>query len=199
VVSEHDRLRVRGHGATSSAVCLIGIVAAAGLRAGVGAPDTAASMPAGVVFAAALLAVAVAAGWRPARPRIAAVALGAVGGGALILTWLGSHGSIGVHIAPINAGLALWTPVVALIAVAEEVALRGALFDALRSWCGDGGALFATTLLFALMHVPLYGIGSLPLDLAAGLLLGGLRMVSGGVLAPAIAHVIADLAGGWLL
>jgi membrane protease YdiL (CAAX protease family) len=190
---------VRREGATRSAVCLIGIVAAAALRAAVGARDTAASMPAGVVFAVALLAVAVAAGWRPARPGVAAVGLGAVGGGALIGAWLVSHGSPGVHVAPINAGLAVWTPVVALVAVAEEVALRGALFDAVRSWCGDGGALVATTLLFALMHVPLYGIGSLPLDLAAGLLIGGLRIASGGVLAPAVAHVIADLAGGWLL
>ena len=77
--------------------------------------------------------------------------------------------------------------------------MRGALFDALRSWRGDGGALVATTTLFAALHVPLYGIGSLPLNLAAGLLLGGLRIVSRGVLAPAVAHVIADLAGGWLL
>jgi membrane protease YdiL (CAAX protease family) len=182
-----------------SALCLVGIVAAVALRTAVGAPNTAASMPAGVVFAVALLAVAVAAGWRPARPRTAAVALGAAGGGALIAAWVVAHGDPGIQVAPINAGLALWTPVVAMVAVSEEVALRGALFDTLRSRWGDGGALVATTLLFALMHVPLYGLGSLPLDLAAGMLLGGLRIVSGGVLAPAVAHVIADLAGGWLL
>lgn len=199
MASQLDRIGAGGRAATRSAVCLIGIVAAAALRAAVGAPDTAASMPAGVVFAVALLALAVAAGWRPARPRIAAVGLGAAGGGALMAAWLLSVGAPGIHVAPVNAGLALWTPVVALVAVAEEVALRGALFDAVRSWRGDGVALLATTLLFALMHVPLYGIGSLPLDLAAGLLLGGLRIVSGGVLAPAVAHVIADLAGGWLL
>jgi membrane protease YdiL (CAAX protease family) len=165
----------------------------------VGAPDTAASMPAALVFAVALLAVAVAAGWRPARPRIAPFALGVIGGGALITAWVLSHGGSGIQIAPINAGLALWTPVVIVVAAGEEVALRGALFDTVRAWSGDGGALVATTLLFAAMHVPLYGIGSLPLDLAAGMLLGGLRIVSGGVLAPAVAHVIADLAGGWLL
>jgi len=79
------------------------------------------------------------------------------------------------------------------------IPIRGALFDTVRAWSGDGGALVATTLLFAAMHVPLYGIGSLPLDLAAGMLLGGLRIVSGGVVAPAMAHVIADLAGGWLV
>ena len=69
----------------------------------------------------------------------------------------------------------------------------------MRAWGGDWWALAVTTVLFAAMHVPLYGFGSLPLDLAVGLLLGGLRIVSGGVLAPAIAHVVADLAGGWLL
>jgi len=190
---------VRRRGATRSVLCITGILAAAALRGAAGAPDAAASMSAGAAFGVTLLAVAVAAGWRPARPRLAAVALGCAGGGALIGAWLLARGSPSVEIAPINAGLALWTPVVAVVAVAEEIAIRGALFDALRSWCGDGGALVATTLLFAGLHVPLYGVGSLPLDLAAGMLLGGLRIVSGGVLAPALAHLIADLAGGWLL
>ena len=117
----------------------------------------------------------------------------------LVGAWLLAHGPPGVQVAPINAGLALWTPIVALVAVAEEIVLRGALFDVLRSGFGDGAALVVTTVLFAVMHVPLYGIGSLPLDLAVGLMLGGLRIVSGGVLAPALAHVVADLAGGWLL
>jgi hypothetical protein len=156
-------------------------------------------MPAGIVFAVALLVVAVGAGWRPGRPMFAAAGLGALGGGALVGMWLLSHGTPGLHVAPLDSALALWTPAVALIAVAEEIALRGALFNAVRSWSGDGGALLVTTLLFAAMHVPLYGIGSLPLDLVVGLLLGGLRIVSGGVLAPAVAHVFADLAGGWLL
>ena len=199
MVSERDRVMIRGRGGTRSALCLAAIAAAAALRSAIGAPDTAASMPAGVVFAVALLAVAVAAGWRPARPGSAAIALGVAGGGTLVAAWVVAHGGLGIQVAPVNASLALWTPVVTLVAVSEEVALRGALFDTVRSWCGDGGALIATTLLFAAMHVPLYGIGSLPLDLAAGMLLGGLRIVSGGVLAPAVAHVIADLAGGWLL
>jgi membrane protease YdiL (CAAX protease family) len=180
-------------------LCLTGIVAATALRWAVGAPDTAASMPAGVVFAFALLTVAIAAGWRPRRPVIAAAVLGVAGGGALVGAWLISHNVPAIQIAPINAAIALWTPIVALVAVAEEVVLRGALFSAVRSSYGDAAALVVTTLLFALMHAPLYGIGSLPLDLAVGLLLGGLRIVSGGVFAPAVAHVIADLAGGWLL
>ena len=198
-VADRTRPAARGRGAKRAALCVTGVVAAASLRAAVGAPDTAASMPAGVVFALAMLVVAIAAGWRPGRPRVAAAVLGVVGGGVLAGSWLISHGSPGVQFAAINAGLTLWTPIVALVADAEEIVLHGALFDAVRSGFGDGAALLVTSVLFAVMHVPLLGIGSLPLDLAVGLLLGGLRVVSGGVLAPAVAHVIADLAGGWLL
>jgi hypothetical protein len=55
-----------------------------------------------------------------------------------------------------------------------------------------------TTAAFGLMHVPLYGWSVLPLDLAAGLWLGGLRVASGGATAPAVAHTIADLVAQWL-
>jgi membrane protease YdiL (CAAX protease family) len=178
---------------------IAGAGAALGLRAALGGGDAAASMPAGTVFALALLAVAAGAGWRAGRPTLRGAALGVAGGAVLVVAWLTAHPGFGIDVASPNAAIALWTPVVALVAVAEEMVLRGALFDAVREWRGDGAALVATTLLFALIHVPLYGVGALPLDLAVGLLLGGLRVVSRGVLAPAVAHVIADLAGGWLL
>lgn len=156
-------------------------------------------MSAGVVFALALLALAAGAGWRPRRMTLAATAVGLAGGAVLVAAWLTARTGGAVGLAPVNTAIAVWTPAVALIAVAEEVVLRGVLFSAVRAWGGDGWALVATTVLFAAMHVPLYGVGALPLDLAVGLLLGGLRIVTGGVAAPAIAHVIADLAGGWLL
>jgi len=156
-------------------------------------------MPAGLVFAFALLALAAGAGWRPGRASLRAAGLGACGGSGLVAVWLTAHPGMAVDLAPLNSAIALWTPVVAIVAVVEEVALRGVLFDAVRGLGGERWALVATTALFGLMHVPLYGIGALPLDLAVGLMLGGLRIVSGGVLAPAVAHVIADLAGGWLL
>jgi membrane protease YdiL (CAAX protease family) len=156
-------------------------------------------MPAGVVFALALLALAVGAGWRFGRPSFAALGIGIAGGAVLVAAWLTARTGVTVDLASVNGSIAVWTPVVALIAVAEEIVLRGVLFNAVRAWGGDWWALAGTTVLFAAMHVPLYGIGALPLDLAVGLLLGGLRIASGGVLAPAIAHVLADLAGGWLL
>jgi membrane protease YdiL (CAAX protease family) len=180
-------------------VLVAGIVIATALRVALGGPDTAASMPAGVVFAAALLALAVGAGWRLGRASLAAAGIGVFGGIVLVLAWLSSRSGVAIDLASVNAAIAVWTPVVALIAVAEEVVLRGVLFSALRAWGGDGWALAATTVLFAAMHVPLYGFGALPLDLAVGLLLGGLRIATGGVLAPSVAHVVADLAGGWLL
>ena len=185
--------------ATRAGLCAGGIALAVAVRVAIGGTQPAASMPAALVFAIALGALAAATGWRPARPRRSAIALGGAGGAALVAAWLTARGVAGVQLAPANTVMALWTPLVALVAVAEEVALRGAMFGAVRAAGGDGWALVATTLLFALIHLPLYGISALPLDLAAGLLLGGLRVVSGGVLAPAVAHVIADLAGGWLL
>jgi membrane protease YdiL (CAAX protease family) len=87
---------------------------------------------------------------------------------------------------------------VSAVAVAEEVLLRGALWEvAARRW-GLPAALAVTTGAFGLLHVPLYGWDALPLDLAVGLLLGGLRLAAGGWGAPAVAHTLADLAGWWL-
>jgi membrane protease YdiL (CAAX protease family) len=185
--------------ALRAALLTAGIGAAVALRVVLGGSEGAGSMPAGLAFALVLLALAVGAGWRPGRPSLPAAALGGGGGVVLVAAWLSAPPGTAVDLAPLNAAIALWTPIVAIIAVAEEVALRGVLFDAVRERGGDGLALLATSALFALMHLPLYGIGALPLDLAVGLMLGGLRIVSGGVLAPAVAHVIADLAGGWLL
>ena len=69
-VADRDRFAIRGREAKRATLCVSGIVVAASLRAAVGAPDTAASMPAGVVFALAILLVAIATGWRPGRPRL---------------------------------------------------------------------------------------------------------------------------------
>jgi len=182
-----------------AAACLAAIALAVALRQATGGGDPAASLPAALVFAGALLAVALATGWRVTGPGRTSTALGVAGGAVLVGAWLGVRGIAGIHLAPASSAMALWTPIVVAVAVAEEVALRGALFEAVRAVGGDGPALLTTTLVFALIHLPLYGTGALPLDLAAGLLLGGLRIVSGGVLAPAVAHVIADIAGGWLL
>jgi membrane protease YdiL (CAAX protease family) len=92
----------------------------------------------------------------------------------------------------------LWAVIVTGVALGEELLLRGAVFAAIDEAVGVKTALVVTTVVFALAHVPLYGMHALPLDLAVGLWLGGLRVASGGVAAPATAHVVADLAGWWL-
>ncbi len=91
-----------------------------------------------------------------------------------------------------------WALGVTAVAVAEERLLRGALWEALALARGEGSALTVTTLAFAALHVPFYGWQAVPLDLAVGLLLGGLRQASGSWRAAGVAHALADLAGWWL-
>ena len=91
-----------------------------------------------------------------------------------------------------------WALVTIGVAVAEEGVLRGLLFERVRRAGGTLAALLVTTVVFALLHVPLYGWHVVPLDLAVGLALGGLRVATRGIAAPALAHAIADLATWWL-
>jgi membrane protease YdiL (CAAX protease family) len=87
---------------------------------------------------------------------------------------------------------------VTVVAGAEELFLRGSLYDAVTTWRGEGWAIAVGALGFALLHVPMYGWHVLPLDLAVGLVLGGLRQHSGTPVAPAITHIGADFVG-WFL
>jgi membrane protease YdiL (CAAX protease family) len=96
------------------------------------------------------------------------------------------------------AAFPAWAVVVTAVAISEEAFLRGALWRAVSDVRGPAAALAVTSVAFAVLHVPFYGPSVLPLDLAVGFLLGGLRLVSGGVAAAATAHVLADLAGWWL-
>ena len=54
-------------------------------------------------------------------------------------------------------------------------------------------ALGGSALLFAAVHVTVYGLWVLPLDLAAGLLLGWQRQVTGSWAVPAVTHALANL------
>jgi membrane protease YdiL (CAAX protease family) len=91
-----------------------------------------------------------------------------------------------------------WALVVAVVAAAEEVFLRGTLYDAVSKLAGSRWAIGAAALAFGLLHVPMYGWQALPLDVAVGVVLGMLRASTGTVIAPVIAHIIADYAG-WFL
>jgi membrane protease YdiL (CAAX protease family) len=91
-----------------------------------------------------------------------------------------------------------WALVVSIVAFAEELFLRGTLFGVLLRWKGEVVAVVVTSLLFALLHVPLYGWHVVPLDVAVGVWFSVLRLVSGSYLTSAFAHITADLLGWWL-
>ena len=91
-----------------------------------------------------------------------------------------------------------WAIVTLVVASMEEAVLRGALIDRLERVAGIAPAILLTTFAFALMHVPLYGWNVVPLDLAVGLVLAGLRISTRGLAAPIAAHAVADLATWWL-
>jgi CAAX amino terminal protease family. len=131
-----------------------------------------------------------------------ALAVGVAFGLALVAVAVAGSGLAGGAFVPgvgrPAAPFVPWAAITILVASAEEALLRGRLFDAVRRAGGVVPALAITTVAFALIHVPLYGWHVVPLDLAVGLGLGGLRLATGGVTAPAAAHAIADLATWWL-
>jgi len=181
---------------TRVGLLLAAFAVAVGLRVALGQPDVAPDVPAALAFAAALLVVSAAAGTRvPVNPR--AVLIG-VAGLALICAPVGLQHLLTA--APVHGttGFAGWAAAVTVVATAEEVFLRGALYDATVPVWGSTAAVVLGAVCFALLHVPLYGWHVLPLDLAVGLVLGGLRQGAGTPAAPAIAHVGADLVG-WFL
>ncbi len=150
----------------------------------------------GAAFGAGLLVVAIGAGWRPGNIRWRAIPAGLLGGGVLVLLAFVTRPvpQLWVPAAP----LLPWAATTILVATAEEAILRGVLLDRLTRRNGALVALLSTTVVFALIHVPVYGSQVLPLDLGVGLLFGGLRLATGGVAAPTIAHALADLATWWL-
>ncbi len=79
-----------------------------------------------------------------------------------------------------------------LAAVAEEAWFRRLCFGLLAP-AGMPFAIAGSSVLFAAVHVSIYGFWVLPLDVAAGLLFAWQRSVTGSWRAPAITHVIANL------
>jgi len=174
---------------------LLAFAAAVAIRISVAAPSGARSIAAGLVFAGALAGLAVVARVGLAVNR-RAVVVGIVAAAALTLPVLLTHG-LGGHLD--HAGYATWAPATVAVATAEEAFLRGALYDAVARVRGVDAAVLVGAVAFAALHVPLYGWRAVPLDLAVGLALGTLRLITGTWTTPAIAHAGADLVGWWLL
>jgi membrane protease YdiL (CAAX protease family) len=187
--------------APQAALLCAGLAAAVGLRLGVAGAARGTSAPAGAVFGGALLWLAAAAGWRPGRPCSRSLLVGLGGGAALLVVPLAMHSVAlpGLRAAGPVGALPLWLAVVTLVAVAEEALLRGALIGVLlQQEARAEVAVLVAALAFAALHVPFYGWGAAPLDVAAGVWLGGLRLATGGFGAPALAHAVADWATWWL-
>jgi membrane protease YdiL (CAAX protease family) len=79
-----------------------------------------------------------------------------------------------------------------LAAVAEEAFFRRLVYGAFLA-AGPAVAVIGSAVLFAAVHVTVYGAWVLPLDLAAGLLFGWQRQATGSWTVPAATHVIANL------
>jgi membrane protease YdiL (CAAX protease family) len=176
---------------------LAGLTVLAVARAALNGQRPLTAFLAGGAFGIALLAVAVAAGWRPTLPRLGTLVVGMLGGLALIAIPRLAHPLVPAAIGMRPEPFVAWGVVTAVVVVGEEALLRGALFGALDRSAGPLVAVLVTSLAFSLMHVPLYGWQVVPLDLGVGVFLGGLRLASGGVAAPAAAHLLADLSTWW--
>ena len=183
----------------ATAVWLLGGLAAASLaRAALNGQVALSAFVAGATFGIVLVAMASMAGWRPARPSVSSLLIGSIGGLVLIALPRLVHPLMPAVIGMRPEPFAAWVLVTAVVVTGEEALVRGALFAALERAAGPVAAVAVTSLAFALMHVPLYGWHVVPLDLGVGVWLGGLRLATGGVAAPAIAHGLADLSTWWI-
>ncbi|SEM04283.1 CPBP family intramembrane glutamic endopeptidase [Streptacidiphilus jiangxiensis] len=176
---------------------LVGLALAVALRVSLAGRAGAGSPTAGVVFGTALVVLALVCGLPRPVLNLRQAGWGAALAAVLCVVPAVRRVTMG-GVAEPEGMLPLWSAVVAYVAVAEELLLRGALFERARERSGDVAAVAVTALAFALLHVPVYGWQVLPLDLAVGVCLGAVRLAAGSVTAPAVAHTLADLAGWWL-
>jgi len=136
----------------------------------------------GAILVASLL-VPVPAGVRRIHPAIA-LAVGMAGVGVAAFA---AGRPAGVPFSP-------WAlPLSILAAAAEEALFRRAAYGAIDARLGAAAAIGGTAVLFALVHVPLYGVAAFPVDLGAGLLLGWQRWASGNWTVPAATHAAANV------
>ena len=154
------------------------------------------SVPANVLFALILAVVVVLepphviAGIRPLR-LAPSIGLGLLAGALLTIPVIFS----GVFSARPMAPFAPWATATLIVAAVEEGAIRGAVQQLWTEERGVVAGLAAGAVIFAAIHLP-HGLAAMPIDLAVGVLLGGLRLVTARVLPCVIAHTVADW-GAW--
>ncbi|MCA1839145.1 MAG: lysostaphin resistance A-like protein [Actinomycetota bacterium] len=114
----------------------------------------------------------------------------ALAAGLAAVAAMASRSVPGLKAAP--EAMAISIAAVCIAAIAEEAFFRRLMFG----WLEAQNALLAiaaTSLAFALVHVPIYGWKVLPMDLCAGLVFGWQRWVSGTWVVPAATHLLANL------
>ncbi|HVW33136.1 MAG TPA: CPBP family intramembrane glutamic endopeptidase, partial [Acidimicrobiia bacterium] len=145
--------------------------------------------PGPVLTALFVVLLAVGALWPAARPapaELPGAAVAAVGVGAFMAGRL-----LGGAPSPLPGG-AFVVAINSLAALAEEAFFRRLVYGTLAA-AGEGVAVVGSAVLFAAVHVTIYGAWVLPLDLAAGLIFAWQRRVSGSWAVPAVTHVVANL------
>lgn len=120
---------------------------------------------------------------QPSRARIVTVTL--IGVGAVIVVRMISPP---LHAAYGTAGFAANI----IAAIAEEAFFRRFVYGWLAAR-SESLAIVGAAALFALIHIPTYGVGVLPIDFSAGLLLGWQRRESGTWMSSGVTHIVANI------
>ena len=120
------------------------------------------------------------------RASLSPAAVGAIGVGAVGLAWWTAGPTAPVVVGVAGVLLSL------VAAVAEEALFRRLAYEHLRRF-GVPAAIGGAATLFALVHIPAYGLAALPVDLGAGLLFGWQRWAAGTWTVPAATHAAANL------
>jgi membrane protease YdiL (CAAX protease family) len=130
------------------------------------------------------------------------VVLGLLAGGVVIaaswasIRWTASGRRLADLLGRTLRGLPAWAslPLALAAGVAEEAVFRGTLWSAIEAAAGAEAAWILTSVAFGLVH-GMFRPGLRTWSafaLATGVLLGGLRLATGGILAAVVAHSLVD-------
>ena len=151
------------------------------------------SRPASPVFAAITIVVGLAGALNPIaadRGAVRSMGVWCAATALGIAAFAFARGALGESLVPPPSALLLGSAIVA--AVAEEAFFRRFVYATLLRW-GIPVALAGSSFGFAIVHVTFWGWRAVPVDLAAGVLLGWQRWATGSWTSPAVTHAAANV------